>query len=61
MPAAEGPQGIFRACQEADAAVAGCIGMSADAAGAEKALPQAGQNSFSMEAKPQDSQVRSLL
>lgn len=40
----KGPQGIFRACvvpqarhgQEADAADAGCIGKSADAAGAEK-------------------------
>jgi hypothetical protein len=44
MPAAEGPQEIFRSCvvpqarqgQEADAADAGCIGKSADAAGAEK-------------------------
>jgi hypothetical protein len=36
MAAAEDPQGIFRSCQEADAADAGCIGKSADAAGAEK-------------------------
>ena len=35
MSAAEGPQGIFRSCQEADAADAGCIGNSDDAAGAE--------------------------
>jgi GT2 family glycosyltransferase len=35
-PEAEDPQGIFRPCQEADAADAGCIGRSADAAGAEK-------------------------
>jgi hypothetical protein len=45
MPAAEGPRRIFRACvvpqarcgNKADAADAGCIGKSADAAGAEKA------------------------
>ena len=44
MTAAEGPQGILRACvvpqarhdNEADAADAGCIGKSADAAEAEK-------------------------
>lgn len=38
MPAAENPQEIFRASQEVDAADAGCIGTSADAAGAEKTL-----------------------
>jgi hypothetical protein len=37
MPVAEGPQGIFRSCQEADAADAGCTGKSVDTAGAEKA------------------------
>ncbi len=36
MSAADGRQGIFRACQEANSADAGCIGKSADAAGAEK-------------------------
>jgi hypothetical protein len=48
MPSAEGPQGIFRSCvvpqarqgQEADAADAGCIGKSADAAGAVQFVPQ---------------------
>ena len=32
----EGPQGIFRPCQAPDAADAGCIGKSGNAAGAEK-------------------------
>jgi phosphonate transport system ATP-binding protein len=36
MPAAEGPQGISRPCQAPDAANAGCIGKSGNAAGAEK-------------------------
>ncbi len=36
MPAAEGPRGIFRPWQEAEAADAGGIGKSGNAAGAEK-------------------------
>ena len=36
MPAGVGPKGLLRQCQEADAAHAGCIGKSADAAGTEK-------------------------
>ena len=38
MPAAEGPQGIFRPCKAPDAADADCIGKTGNEAGAEKIL-----------------------
>jgi hypothetical protein len=36
MPAAEGPQGLFRPGEAPDAADAGCIGKGGNDAGAEK-------------------------